>query len=478
MKTLDTRKGLGGLGLGLSTLLLAAGPALAQDNETLGWLEAINQALSANQSLAAAQEDLEATHENVSIAKANFLPNVDIHGLYLEAKAESVAPNANIIPATTGLVGATLTQMIYDEKAFANYSIQQSLYASQEQQVKNTRFAIIAAAGQAYIGVLLAEDLLEVQNENLELTEQNLQTSRDREQVGETSFQEVLRWETQLYANKRQVLESKSSVLVSRFALNQVRDRPDEERYGLHKLALDANGFIFSSDVVQQALDEDDKARVVRDYLVELGLTNAPALTALDLELEAQQRQLRSDDRWLIPSFEFFAGADHLLITAGEDADALDIDTNFWMVGASFNWSIFDGGANISKAHQAGSELRALQSQRKELQTSLEQAIRASAAVAIADFQAIDLARSQAEAAQQNYLLVYDSYLVGEISLLDLLDAQDQKLTAGSSATVALYTFLADLLSLEQAIGYFPFLEPTDQVSEHVRELERKLQGE
>jgi outer membrane protein TolC len=119
MKTFDTRKGLGGLGLGLSTLLLAAGPTLAQDNETLGWLEAINQALSANQSLAAAQEDLEGAHEDVAIAKANFLPSVDVNGLFLEAKAQSVSPNAGVIPSTTGLVGATLNQMIYDEKAFA-----------------------------------------------------------------------------------------------------------------------------------------------------------------------------------------------------------------------------------------------------------------------------------------------------------------------------------------------------------------------
>jgi outer membrane protein TolC len=459
-------------------LLLAAGPALAQGNETLGWLEAINQALSANQSLAAAQEDLEAAHEDVSIAKANFLPSVDIHGLFLEAKARSVSPNAGIIPSTTGLVGAKLTQMIFDEKAFANYSIQQSLYASQEQQVRSTRFGIIAAAGQAYVGVLLAEDLLEVQNENLELTEQNLQTSRDREQVGETSFQEVLRWQTQLYANKRQVLESKSSVLLSRFALNQVRDRPEEEHYELHKLTLDSEGFIFSSDVIQQALDEDDKARVVRDYLVELGLTNAPALAALDLELEAQQRQLSSDDRWLIPSFAFSAGADHFLFTAGQDDNIADTAANFWTLSASFNWSIFDGGANLAKVHQAGSELRALQSQRKELQTSLEQAIRASAAVAIADFQAIDFARLQAEVAEQNYALVYDSYLVGETTLQDLLDAQSQRIAAHSAATVAFYTFLADLLSVEQAIGYFPFLEPTDRVSEHVRELERKLQGD
>jgi hypothetical protein len=64
---------------------------------------------------------------------------------------------------------------------------------------------------------------------------------------------------------------------------------------------------------------------------------------------------------------------------------------------------------------------------------------------------------------------------VGEVSLLDLLDAQSQRVSANASATTTLYTFLADLLSAQQAVGYFPFLEPQDQVETRIRELEHKL---
>jgi hypothetical protein len=59
--------------------------------------------------------------------------------------------------------------------------------------------------------------------------------------------------------------------------------------------------------------------------------------------------------------------------------------------------------------------------------------------------------------------------------LLDLIDAQDQLIGANTSARQALYQFLSDLLTLEQSIAYYPFLE--SDAGTRVRELEAKLQS-
>jgi outer membrane protein TolC len=106
----------------------------------------------------------------------------------------------------------------------------------------------------------------------------------------------------------------------------------------------------------------------------------------------------------------------------------------------------------------------------------MEQGIRSTLEVALADYPKKGLARAQAETEEQNYQLVYDAYLVGEVSLLDLLDAQRESFSANASATTAFYTFLSDLLSAQQAVGYFPFLEPRDEVESWIRELEHKIQ--
>ena len=476
MRTYHIRRRLCGLGLCFVTLLLGAGPVPAEGQETLGWVEAINQALDANQSLAAAQEDLEASHKNVAIARGDLLPSLGVLGVLSESESATFSQTSGVIPSTTGMVGATVSQMIYNQRSFANHNIQKDLYASQEDQLRNTRFGIISAAGQAYIGVLLAQDMLLVQTENRNLTEQNLQVARDRERVGSTDLKEVLRWQSQLYGNEQALVGQQSSVVVNRIALNQVRDRPAEEVYTLEKLTVEKNGFIFSSDVVVEAISREDRGRLIRDYLVDLGLENSPLLTSLDREIAAQERQLRSNRRWLIPSLNLSAGADAFVLTSGDGEDLAEEGKGFWKVGVSLKWPIFDGGSNFARVHQAVSQVRSLESQRRELESSLEQGIRSTVEVAMADYRKIGLARAQAETAEQSYQLVYDAYLVGEVSLLDLLDAQSQKVSANASATTAFYTFLADLLSAQQSIGYFSFLEPRDEVENRIRELEQRLQ--
>ena len=69
-----------------------------------------------------------------------------------------------------------------------------------------------------------------------------------------------------------------------------------------------------------------------------------------------------------------------------------------------------------------------------------------------------------------------EAYLDGESTLLDLIDAQQQLIGANTSARQALYQFLSDLLTLEQSIAYYPFLE--SDAGTRVRELEAKLQAE
>jgi outer membrane protein TolC len=109
------------------------------------------------------------------------------------------------------------------------------------------------------------------------------------------------------------------------------------------------------------------------------------------------------------------------------------------------------------------------------LATALEENIRGTAAMAMAAFERIGLAVLQAETAEENFALVREAYLDGDSTLLDLIDAQDQLISANTSERQALYQFLSDLLTLEQSIAYFPFLEPDARA--RVREVESKLQG-
>lgn len=456
-------------------LLIIGISSKAQVQQGLTLSETVNQVLEQNLNLASAEVNLEAAFANIAIAKANYLPGLDILGSVSQSKTATFSQTAGVIPSSSALAGASLSQMVYNEKKVANIKIQKYLYASEEEQFRNTRYGIISATGMSYVASLFANDLLAVQQENILITEHNLKAANDRYEVGSTNMQEVLRWETQFYSDRQSIESQKAVVVIRQGSLNQLLNVPIETKNYLEKLTLENNGFIFSSDVVAATAGDEEKAIIIRDYLVELGLANSPVLSSIDQQLMAQNRMVDANKRWAIPNVSASASADAKFDLNPDDAETTGSDKGFWKFGLTMYIPLVDGGANINKVKQSKLQMSAIELQRNDIKTSLEQSIRASVAVVIGDFLNIGFAEAQAKAAHKNYELVNDAYLVGESTLLDLLDAQNQKLLADISSRVVLYTFFNDLLAVEYAIGYFPFLQAQENMQTIISELERRL---
>jgi len=446
-----------------------------QDQNYLTWKGTINQVLEQNPNLASAEVNLEAAEANIAIARANYLPGLNLLGSVSQSKTATFSQTAGVIPSSAALAGASLSQMIYNENKVANIKIQKYLYANQEEQFRNLRYNIISGTGMSYVALLFANDLLSVQQENFKITQHNLKAAKDRFEVGSTNKQEVLRWQAQLYADRQTIESQKAMVIIRQGGLNQLLNKPIETKNQLEKLTLENDGFVFSSNMVAFSVSDESKAMIIRDFFVELGLANSPVLAGIDQQLLAQTRQVQANKRWAIPNFNASASADAKFDLNPEEGEVNDEDVGFWKFGVTMFVPLIDGGANINKIKQSKLQMSALELHKNDLETSLEQSIRASLAVVIGDFQNIGFAKEQSDAADMNYELVNDAYMVGESSLLDLLDAQNQKLAANIASRVALYTFFNDLLAVELAIGYFPFLQPKEEVDALINKLELRL---
>ena len=137
----------------ISLLILSCHVTFAQNDQPLTLSSAVNRALRANVNLAAAQADLEANLRQVDITRAGYLPSIDFLGSISESKTASYSESLGVLPSTSGLVGGSLTQMIYNQKTLASHKIQKQIYAGQQEQYRNTRYATISSTSQAYIGV-------------------------------------------------------------------------------------------------------------------------------------------------------------------------------------------------------------------------------------------------------------------------------------------------------------------------------------
>jgi outer membrane protein TolC len=447
--------------------------ARAQCGE-LTWLEAIHQALDANQALVAARQTLDAQQKDIAIARSSMLPDLVLGALGQFSKDETFSSSAGVVPERTFKVAGEITETLYNQSYIDTLGSQKHVYKGQQYTFENTRNQTIAAAGQDYIGVLLAEALMALNHENVRLTENSLELTQAQETSGAVPYRNVLRWKSQLYGAERAVAEQQGSLLANYFRFNQVRNRPAEEICKLEGLTVQKDGFLFASETISKNLADEKKAALARDYLVSLGLDRSPALRSLDAEIKAEQRTMKSARRWLIPSLDAAAAAASFVRTEGAGSSETQDGELFWQVGLALNWNVLDGGAFIAQMNQSKAEFWSLRSQRNNAAISLEENIRSTAAAAMASFAQIELAELEAKAAKENYDLVNEAYLEGDAALIEQIDAQRQLLEAQTAAQQALYQFLADLVILEQSIAYFPFLD--GDASTHVKELEAKLE--
>lgn len=442
--------------------------------EEMSWKKAMEIAMEQNLGLESARIALMGSQKNIGIAAAGFIPNVMISSVYTTSKEATFSENFGVLPQYTGLVGGQVSQMIYNEQILANHAVQKYLYESEESKLELTKNNVIFMAGQAYINYLMANDLFAVQASNLELTKRNLKASEDRLEFGAANRQEVLRWRTQVFASEQKVEQQKSALIYYQTHFNNTLNLPQEQKHELQKMDILTKGFIFKSEVVRAVVNEEGKAEIVRNYLSELGLYQSPLISVSDKQILALERMSKSNNRWAIPNVTFQGGVAAKWLASGEGG-VETVGSEFWKYGIALNWNVFDGGKSLKKAKQTQLHLESARLERLNALSSLEQGIRSITAILIKDFINVDLALKQLEAAEDNYTLVYENYLLGDSPLINLIDAQEQKLAAEIQSKTVYYTFLLDLLQLEQAIGYYPFFHMDLSEAELVQNLETLL---
>ena len=97
---------------------------------------------------------------------------------------------------------------------------------------------MVLAATSAYYAVLNARSQLEVQENNLRISQANLELAEERVRLGSSSAADVYRWEAEVARALILVLNARSAESQSWETLNRVLHRPQGERFALRQRAL------------------------------------------------------------------------------------------------------------------------------------------------------------------------------------------------------------------------------------------------
>ncbi len=435
------------------------------------------EAIEANLDLAARERTVAAGEQEVRGARSGLLPKVEVSALgrIIDEDRAEASFGSQAEQSVTG--SASLSQVIYADPAWANLSIQKNLQAAREAERDALRLDITLEAASNYLNVLRAKAAERIEKENLNLTRSNLELAKVRQSIGIAGPAEVYRWESAIANSRQEVLRAISSRQQAERALNRLLNRPLDELFTTQDVALDDPFLMTSNEQFMKAVDNPWALAVFRSFMVREGLANSVELRRLDAAIAAQERQLASANRsFWAPTAGLTGEVTQYFAEEGEGTDPVMLpealggasfprsDDTDWSVGLRVALPLFEGGGRFADRKRAIEELARLQIERQAVRERVALAIETAVLKIQASFPSIRLSRDAREASIQNLELVQDSYSLGVVSVIDLIDAQTSALVSSQVAANAVYDFLIDLMEMQRAANDFDFFKtPEDR---------------
>ncbi len=449
----------------MSEAILLNVTAVDEGDRALTMSSAIAEALQGNLSVKVAEKDVQIVQRDVSIARSNYLPQVDASGTF-------VALDDNTVNRSFGTQGrynltakANLTQLILSEPALANIAIQKFLLTSQEQSLRESELDIVLNTSQTYLGILQSMALVDLRNQNVAVTRKNLDIASTKEQVGFSGTADVYRLESELARNNSDLNIALAQLRQSRFSLNNILNRPIKEDFGIADVGI-SDSILLASDARLFALiNNPGDLEMFADFLVEEAFRNLPEIEQIKATLAAQERSQLSQNRaFYLPSVVLSAEYNYPLSQFSYPETVMPVESvPTYSSAIALQIPIFQGNARRFELEQTKVGILQLQDQLQNLRNGLELQVRSNLETAGASFSNVRLSNEAVAASRKNFELAQNSYQQGLLNITSLVDAQNALLQSEINAINAEYTFISDFLAVERAIGYFHNLALTQE---------------
>lgn len=406
----------------LRSMLFASAACLAMADAAGagGIADSVRAALDSNPEIGVVKHDRRAVEQELRQARARLLPSIDVRG----AVGPEWSHNAN----TRSLDGDDSTTLLRSE---AELSITQLLFDGFETQgeIERQRARVDSAARrvaeaaefvaldaiEAHLEVMRAQRIVELNEDNVQAHESLLERVRRLEREGRGDIADVRQAEARL-------AEARNSLAVARGRLEDaiatyirvVGDRPSDLRArGVPESGLPANA----------------------DAAAQIASTRNPTVLIASADVDVATAELTKARAGFYPRLDVELGA-----TAGNNIDGSTANTADASALLVLRYNLFRGGADIAREREAFHRIN-------EARTELARARRRAEEEARLSFNARETAKARVEAlrakaeAQRRTRDAYAAQFdLGQRSLLDLLDAENELFLSRVALTTAEFT--------------------------------------
>ncbi|MCW8998907.1 MAG: TolC family protein, partial [Kangiellaceae bacterium] len=415
--------------------------------------EAVLFSIKNNLDLQVSAIDLDLADKDVQIAKSNLYPSLSLSSAYNQINQEQVVVGIN--PEKRVDAQLNFSQLIYSESAWANYDINQLLFNNQDALYQSKVLDTAQQAATAYLNLLRTKADEEIRLANLEVTRKNMELAENRLRVGASGKSDILRWKSQLALDRKNLFASEAARRNAELELAKVMNLEKGILVDARRPKVSDLLSILADDRFQKFVGNQIQWQAFQEFYKHEALKNSPELKGFQSLLGVNERELLANQRGhYVPDINVVAQAGHNIDQSGLGA-VPDIEKNSWSLGLQASLSFDLNGQRRKTTSRKKLEKRQLELQ----QQSTVQRILTVTGQALfninSSYPSIELSHASADAAMQSLELVRNAYAKGQVSISDLLDAQNNALSARLLAADAEYSFLQDYIGLMRAAGDF-----------------------
>ena len=372
----------------LLTALLLPTAAIGQDAPAdepvrLGLEQAVRRATSVNEDVLVARAEQARAAGIVKEVRAGALPEItadfgytrNIQTPVLFFNTEEGVQQISIGNDNDYVFGLSLRQTLLDfSLGPARTAARLSRRASSE-LVEDARDEVALRTREGYFGVLLARELVRVQEQALEQAEARLEQVQQFYRAGTASEFDLLTARVEVDNLRPDLIEARNQLELTRNRLKRTVGLPLERRVEL------TDGF-----------PTPDDSLAPEEAYVQEAVRSRSDLQGQAIRVQLQEENLTSRERSALPSLELTAG----LSRRASSADLVPPEEDFSQTvtaGLAFSVPLFDGRERAGRVQQAAAELEREEYRLRQLRENVRLEVQQS-------YQALQAARERVEATE------------------------------------------------------------------------------
>lgn len=463
-------------------------------NKAITITQAIQIALANNTQIKRALLSIKDARQQVRTAWSEVLPEVSASASYtrnLEVPVNFIPevvfnPNGdpnNLVPVAFGTDnnwsgGATITQTIFNGRAFVGVSSSKLFKTAQSENLRATTQQIVTKTRQAFYQVLIAKEQLRLQRDRLERIKENLEDTRKRLEQGFVDEYAVQQLQVQLSNQQPNVTQAKFAVEEATNNLLDAMGIPVGLDIGV---AGSLNKFNIKKQTAAAPVNSELK-RVDRMTELRLGVADSLLLNkamqlrgdlrVLDVQQKLQNKQIKAQKSRYLPSI---SASYNLQWTASEAGtpNVFGTDDNrarSQTLMLNLRLPIFQGFSRDAAIQRAKIQLRDLKLQEYQAKQSAQKQIVTATGDIREAFQTATARKQALKQAREGYQRALKRYKSGLGSQQEVTDAELQLREAEMAYAQMVFNYLMAKARYDKAIGKVPF------VSQNPSELKEKIE--